>query len=106
MVERFDVYLVNLDPEESQNPKTTRPGVVISPDEMNRHTEHVLIAPLSSTNAKFPTRISTHFLNAERHIILDQIKAVDKSRLVKKIGKIEEDSATDVLTVLQELFSE
>ena len=106
MVERFDVFLINLDEDVSDNPKITRPGVIISPDEMNRHTEHVLIAPLSSTTAKFPTRVPTQFLDAERFIILDQIKAVDKTRLTKKIGTVEEHSAAKALEVLQELFSE
>jgi len=106
MVNRFDVFLINLDEEVSGDPRNTRPGVVISPDEMNRNLGHVLIAPLSSTNARFPTRVATEFLNSERHIILDQLRAVDKSRLVKKIGSIDPSAAARMLEVLHEMFAE
>ncbi len=105
MVERFEVYLVDLDPQPTGEAKNTRPAVVISPDEMNRHTDHVLIAPLASTRAKYPTRISTAFLNAERFVILDQIRAVEKRRLVKKIGELDKDSADAVLALLAEMFA-
>ena len=90
MVKRFDVFLVNLDSSPSGDAKNTRPGVVISPDEVNRNLDHVLIAPIASTNAKYPTRVAVDFLNSERFVILDQIRTVDKARLVKKIGEIAE----------------
>ena len=106
MVKRFEVYLINLDEEPSDDPKNSRPGVVVSPDEMNRHLGHVLVAPLSATNAAFPTRVATEFLNSERFIILDQIRAVDKSRLSKKIGEINLQERSAALDVLTELFAE
>jgi len=106
MVSRFDVYLVSLDERPSKDPKNTRPAVVISPDELNRNVETVIIAPLASTNALYPTRVSVNFLNAERFVILDQIRTVDKSRLVKKIGDIESSSQTAIASRLQELFAE
>jgi mRNA interferase MazF len=106
MVKRFDVYLVNLDDESSDDPKNTRPGVVVSPDEMNGNLGHVLIAPLSATNAAYPTRVPTEFLNAERYIILDQMRAVDKERLTKKIGTIGDKGRTAAIEALTELFAE
>jgi mRNA interferase MazF len=105
MVKRFDVYLVNLDDELSDDPKNTRPGVVVSPDEMNGNLGHVLIAPLSATNAPYPTRVRTDFLNSERSVILDQIRAVDKGRLVKRIGELDRRSGSATLDLLQEMFA-
>ena len=106
MVNRFDVYLVNLDPEISKDAKNTRPCVVISPNEMNHNIKNVIIAPLSTVSAKYPTRIAVSFLNNERSIVLDQIRTVDFVRLVKKIGEIDKSDGTAILDRLTELFSE
>ncbi len=106
MVTRFDVYLVNLDAQVSKDAKNTRPCVVISPDEMNRNISNVIIAPLSATTTNYPTRVPVHFLNSDRMIVLDQIRTVDKVRLVKKIGEIEKDRQKETLDRLQELFAD
>ena len=105
MVDRFDVYLVNLDDEPSSNAKNTRPCVVVSPNEMNHNIQNVIIAPLSSVNPHYPTRITVNFLNNERAIVLDQIRTVDVIRLVKKIGEIDKVAQTATLERLQEFFS-
>ena len=105
MVSQFEVYLVNLDASPSDDAKNTRPGVVISPDEVNANLGHVIIAPLASTKAKYPTRVSVEFFNAERFVILDQMRAVDKQRLVKKIGEIAESSHEAILDRVCELFA-
>ena len=105
MVGRFDVFLVNLDASLSDDAKNTRPGVVVSPDELNRNVDHVIIAPLASTNAKYPTRVAVEFLNSERFVILDQIRTVDKARLVKKIGEIGGAAQDEILERLAELFA-
>ena len=73
MVSRFDVFLINLDASLSGDAKNTRPGVVISPDEVNRNVEHVIIAPIASTKARYPTRVAVDFLNSERFVILDRL---------------------------------
>lgn len=106
MVERFNVYLVNLDPEPTDDAKNTRPAVVISPNEVNAYLDHVLIAPLTSGNAKYPTRIFTKFLNSERSVVLDQIRAVDKRRLVKNIGIIDRAAQKKITETLIEMFEE
>lgn len=106
MVSRFEVYLVNLDALVSKDAKNTRPCVVISPDEINRNISSVIIAPLSSAGKKYPTRIAVNFLNSERMIVLDQLRTVDKARLVKKIGEIERSVQSAILERLQELFAE
>ena len=106
MVNRFDVYLVNLDAQLGKDAKNTRPCVVISPDEMNRHLKNVIVAPLSSTNAKYPTRVEVRFLNSERTVVLDQIRTVDNVRLVKKIGEIDGAAQKATLDRLTEMFAE
>jgi mRNA interferase MazF len=106
MVKRFEVYLVNLDPQPSDDARNTRPCVIVSPDEMNRNITNVIVAPLTSTDKKYPTRIQTNFLNGERTIVLDQIRTVDRIRLVKKIGEIDEAAGKAALERLQEMFAE
>ena len=106
MVARFGVYLINLDEQLSDDPKNTRPAVVVSPDELNRHVETVIVAPLSSTRALYPTRVPINFLNEIRYVILDQLQTVDRTRLVKKIGDLEKSSAVAVLDLLREMFDE
>lgn len=105
MVSRYDVFLINLDEVPSDDPKNTRPAVVVSPDELNRHVESVIIAPLSSTRAKYPTRVPVEFLHETRYVILDQIRTVDRSRLVKKIGELQKEARAAVTDRLLELFS-
>ena len=106
MVNRFDVYLVNLDPEPSKDAKNTRPCVVISPDEMNRNIATVVIAPLSTAAARYPTRMPVKFLNSERMVVLDQIRTVDRSRLVKLIGQVDITEQKAILDRLAEMFAE
>ncbi len=107
MVERFDVYLVNLDADLSGDAKNTRPCVVISPDEMNRHIQTVLIAPLSSSEGRnYPSRIPITFLNNQRSVVLDQIRTVDRERLVKKVGRLDNAESALILKCLAEMFAE
>lgn len=105
MVKRFEIYLFNLDANSADDAKNTRPCVVISPDEMNKHIESVVIAPISTVDKNYPTRINFDFLNKKRTVVLDQIRTVDKSRLVKKIGDIKGVTKRKILDVLQEMFS-
>lgn len=106
VVKRFEIYLVNLDDEVTKDPKNTRPSVVLSPDEMNRNLRSVIIAPISSSTGKYPTRVPVELLKNERSIILDQLQTVDKHRLVKKIGDIDKAARRKTLDCLQELFAE
>lgn len=106
MVSRFDVHMINLDPELSRDPKNTRPGVVLSPDELNRNMATVIIAPISSTKLMYPTRVAVEFLGNSRAVILDQIRTIEKVRLVKKIGEIDDASKKTITEKLHELFAE
>ena len=103
-MKRFDVYLVNLDPTQGREIKKTRPATIISPDEMNDHISTVIIAPMTTKGRDYPTRVSCIFQGKQGQIILDQIRTVDKSRLVKHLGKINRSTAEEALGILQEMF--
>src|SRR5512142_1935691 len=105
-VRRFDVWLVNLDPTIASEIQKTRPCLVISPDEMNDHIATVIIAPMTTRGREYPTRVKCQFEGKDGQIVLDQIRTVDKSRLVKKLGKIPADTQNEVLAVLLEMVAE
>jgi mRNA interferase MazF len=104
-MKRFDVYLVNLDPTLGSEIQKTRPCLIISPDEMNRHIATVIIAPMTTKGRPYPTRVPCVFEGKEGQIVLDQIRAVDKARLVKLLGRITADEQKQVLAVLADLFA-
>ncbi len=105
VAERFDVYLINLDPTVGSEIRKTRPCLIVSPDEMNRHIRTVIIAPMTTAGRDYPTRVNCKFKGKKGQIVLDQIRTTDKSRLVKKLGSIESKVQTEVILVLQKLFS-
>jgi mRNA interferase MazF len=106
VVKRFDVFLVNLDPTIGHEIQKTRPCVVISPDEMNRYIDTVIIAPMTTKGRAYPTRILCQFQDKEGQIVLDQIRTVDKTRLVKRLGQVSQDEQKAVLDTLAEMFAE
>ena len=105
VVKRFDVYLINLDPTVGSEIQKTRPCLVISPDEMNRFIRTVIVAPMTSKGAAYPTRVSCKFQGKRGQVVLDQIRTVDRSRLVTRLGKIDKQTRTEVLSVLGEMFA-
>jgi mRNA interferase MazF len=102
----LDVYLVNLDPTVASGIQKTRPCVLVSPDEMNRHIAPVMIAPMTTKGRPYPTRVACRFQGKEGQIVLDQLRTVDKVRLVKRLGRIGEETQRVVLAVLAEMFAE
>jgi mRNA interferase MazF len=102
---RFDVYLINLDPTIGSEIEKTRPCLIISPDEMNRHIRTVIVAPMTSTTKDYPTRVNCRFKRKEGQIVLDQIRTIDKKRLIKKLGSIDSKTQLEVISVLQRLFA-
>src|SRR6476660_3351821 len=96
-VSRFEVYLINLDPTVGSEIKKTRPCLVVSPDEINHHIRTVIVAPLTSKGNSYPTRVACRFQGKEGQVVLDQIRAVDRSRLIKKLGTIHSKTAAAVL---------
>jgi mRNA interferase MazF len=105
VIKRFDVYLVNLDPTVGSEIQKKRPCLVISPDEMNRHIATVIIAPMTTKGRPYPTRVTCNFEGKDGQIVLDQIRTVDKTRLVKRLGKISAQEQNEVLAVLAEMFA-
>lgn len=105
VIERFGVYLVRLDPTEGHEIRKTRPCVVVSPDEMNRHIGTVIVAPMTTKRRPYPTRVQVALSGKEGQIVLDQIRTVDKGRLVKAAGRINNDTADRVIAVLQTMFT-
>ena len=102
---RFEVYLVWLDPSEGHEIRKTRPCVILSPDELNRHIRTVIVAPMTTQGRTYPTRVPVRFQRREGQIVLDQIHTVDESRLVQRLGKISATAAQRVLSVLTEMFA-
>ena len=105
VVKRFEVYLVNLDPTVGSEIKKTRPCLIVSPDEMNRHIATVIIAPMTTKGRNYPTRISCNFEGKSGQVVLDQLRTVDRKRLVKKLGKIDKKTQQLVLSTLAEMFA-
>jgi mRNA interferase MazF len=105
MVSRGDVWLVNLDPTVGSEIQKTRPCVLISPPEMHNHLRTVLAAPMTTGSKPAPFRIPVSFAGKDGLILLDQIRAIDKTRLVKKMGSIPGETMTAALTTLQEVFT-
>jgi len=105
VAKRFDVYLINLDPTVGSEIQKTRPCLIISPDEMNRHVRTVIVAPMTSATKDYPTRVNFRFKRKEGQIVLDQIRTIDKKRLIKKLGSIDAKTQMEVISVLQRLFA-
>ncbi len=106
VVKRFDVYLVNLDPTLGSEIRKTRPCAVVSPDEMNRHIATVIVAPMTTRGPAYPTRAPCRFQGKNGQIVLDQLRTVDKARLVKRLGRLSAPTQKEVLKVLAEMFAE
>jgi len=104
-VRRFEVWLVNLDPTIGSEIHKTRPCLVVSPDEMNRHIATVLVAPMTTKGRAYPTRVACRFQGKNGQIVLDQVRTVDKVRLVKRLGQIAASTQQATLMVLGEMFS-
>ncbi len=104
-VRRFDVNPVSLDPTRGSVIRKTRPCAVVSPDEMNRHIRTVIIAPMTSVRRDYPTRVGITFQRKQGKVVLDQIRTVDKSRLVRRLGRLPEARPRDVSATLVEMFA-
>ncbi len=103
MVKRFEVYLISLDPTQGREIQKTRPCVIVSPDEINL-LETYIVAPMTTKSRLFPTRIAVTFAGKKAYIVLDQIRTIDKARMVKRLGSIDQKAALKSLQVLREMF--
>ncbi len=106
VVRRFDIFLVSLDPAVGHEIRKTRPALVISPNEMNEFLSTYIVAPMTSKGRSYPTRIPCTFQRKQGQIVLDQVRTVDRARLVRRLGRISPSTQRDVLAALQEMFAE
>lgn len=104
VVQRFDVWLVTLDPTGGSEIRKTRPALVVSPDEMNTHIATVIIAPMTTKGRNYPTRVACTFQGKSGEVVLDQLRTVDKTRLVKRLGRLDIPTSDVVLATLAEMF--
>ena len=104
-ISRFDILLVSLDPSQGAEIKKTRPCLVISPDEMNKYIKTIIIAPITSTIKNYPTRISVTLDGKEGNIVLDQLRTIGKSRVIKKLGEIDYKTSKIVVKSLETMFA-
>lgn len=105
MVARGEVYLVNLDPTVGSEVQKTRPCLVISPDEMNQYIRTIVIAPMTTKRRSYKSRIGVNFQDKDGEIMLDQIRTIDKKRLISKLGQLSIKELRVTLSVLQEMFT-
>jgi len=101
---RDEVWLIALDPSKGSEIKKTRPCVVVSPDDMNEPLQTVLVAPMTTTLRSYPTRVNLNFRRKAGQVALDQLREVDRQRLVRKLGAITDKTAQEVSSVLVEMF--
>jgi mRNA interferase MazF len=106
VIRRFEVYLVNLDPTVGREIQKSRPCLVISPDEMNAHIATIIVAPMTTRGRDYPSRVPCQFQGKDGQVVLDQIRTVDKSRLVKRMGILDSRVQKQVLVTLAEMFAE
>ena len=104
-VSRGDIYLVSLNPTRGSEIRKTRPCVVVSPDELNAHLRTFIVAPLTTGGHRYPFRVPCHFEDKVGHVVIDQLRAVDRDRLIKRLGVLADDTLVEVLSVLQSMFA-
>jgi mRNA interferase MazF len=105
VIKRFDVFLVNLDPTVGHEIKRSRPCLIITPDEMNKYIGTVMVAPMMTRGRPYPSRLPCTFQGKSGEIVPDQIRTIDKSRLIKRLGRINPETQSAVLSVLNEMFA-
>ena len=106
VVGQYQVFLINLNPTIGREIKKTRPCLVVSPNEMNKYIGTVIIAPLTTKSHDYPSRVPVTFLDKQARIVLDQIRTVDKRRLIKRIGKIDARTIARVKRLLSAMLIE
>ena len=104
VVRQYDIVLINLDPTIGHEIRKVRPCAVISPDEMNRHIDTVIIAPMTSRSHAYPTRVPLRFKGKDGWVVLDQIRTVDKARLIKKLARLQPETVQTIKAVIQEML--
>lgn len=101
---QFDIWLITLDPTKGSEIRKTRPCIIVSPDEMNRWLRTVIVAPMTSTVRSYPSRVPINFDGKDGQIALDQIRTIDKTRLIRRLGAVEAETAVALSETLVEMF--
>ena len=102
---RGDVFLVALDPTRGSEIRKTQPCVVVSPDEINAYLRTVIVAPLTTGGQKYPFRVPCRFASRRGEVVIDQLRTVDRERLVRRLGRLSSPTFAQVLATLQEMFA-
>lgn len=105
-VRRGDVYLVDLSPTVGDEIKKARPCVVVSPDELNAYLRTFIVAPMTTGGRAYPFRVQCRFRGRAGHVVIDQIRTVDHTRLVRRLGRLSANALGQTLDILQEMFSQ
>jgi len=105
VVNRFDIYLVTLDPVVGSEIRKTRPCLVVSPNEINHHLRTLIVAPMTTRGRSYPSRVPCRFRGKDGEVALDQLRSVDRVRLLRHLGKMDAKTQTAVLAGLQEMFA-
>ncbi len=103
-IKQYEIVLVNLDPTVGSEIKKTRPCVIISPNEMNKYLNTVVIAPMTSKSKRYPTRVTVKHDSKKGWIVLDQIRTIDKQRIIKTLDSLTEKEIQEVKVILKETF--
>jgi len=104
-VARGDIYLVSLNPTRGSEIRKTRPCVIVSPDELNAYLRTFIVAPLTTGGHPYPFRVRCRFSEKDGYVVADQLRAVDRDRLIKHLGVLDEDTLVELLSVLQAMFA-
>lgn len=104
VIKQYEIFIICLDPAFHHEIKKIRPCVVISPDEMNKNISTIMIAPITSKSHKYPTRVSAKIQNREGWIVLDQIRTVDKKRIIKRLGRLDAKTIREIKSVIKEML--
>jgi mRNA interferase MazF len=102
---RGEVYLVELEPTRGREIRKTRPCLVVSPDELNAHWRTLIVAPMTTGGHPYPFRVSCRFARRRGHVVLDQLRSVDRERFQRRLGRLSAAVLAQALAVLQEMFA-
>jgi mRNA interferase MazF len=103
-IKQYEIFLVNLEPTLGSEIRKTRPCVVISPDEMNKHLRTVVIAPMTTSSKNYPTRVEIKHDSKLGWVVLDQVRTVDKQRIIKNLGKLSKPEVKEVKSIIKETY--
>ncbi len=103
-IKQYEIFWIDLEPTKGAEIKKVRPCVIISPNEMNKYLNTIIIAPMTTKSHNYPTRVQVNFDNKTAWVVLDQIRCIDKLRLINKAGMLEEEQITEIKSIIKEML--